>query len=49
MIRPRHAALPFLTIGIALIVIGISGNRTFLYVGIPFLLIALVTILRSRH
>jgi hypothetical protein len=48
--RPRHAALPFLTIGIALVTIGATGNnRTFLYAGIPFLLIAIVTLLRSRH
>ena len=49
MIRPRQIALPFLTIGIALIVIGISGDRTFLYAGIPFLVIALVTLLRTRR
>ena len=36
-VQPRRAT------GIALIVIGISGNRTFLYVGIPFLVIYLVS------
>ena len=47
--RPRQAAYPFLAVGIALMAIGASGNRTFVYVGIAFIVIALVTLLRGRR
>jgi len=47
--RSRFAGLPFLTIGIALIAVGISGNRTLMYTGLPFLVLGFVLLARSRR
>ena len=38
----RNLAVVFLVLAIAFIVIGLSGQRTFLYVGIVFLIIAIL-------
>jgi hypothetical protein len=40
---------PFLALGIAFIVIGITTQRAFLYVGIVFLAIAVGMLVRSRR
>jgi hypothetical protein len=47
--KSTRAAIPFLTIGVALIAIGISGNRTFMYAGLPFLVLGFVLLMRSRR
>lgn len=38
----HRAAMVFLILAIAFIAIGISGRRTFLFVGIAFLVVALL-------
>ena len=40
----RRAA-PFIVLGIAFLAIGLSGNRTFIYAGVVFMLIGII---RSR-
>ena len=47
----RTASMAFFALAIAFIGIGISGQRTFLYVGIAFLVIAVLRLIRSstRH
>jgi hypothetical protein len=40
---------PFLAIGIAFVAIGISGQRTLLYVGVVFVLIGIALLVRSRR
>lgn len=40
---------PFLVIGIALLSIGIIGQRTFLYAGVVFVLIGIAGLMRSRR
>jgi LPXTG-motif cell wall-anchored protein len=47
----RYAPFPFLALAIAFIAIGASGQRTFIYVGIVFLVLAIVMLRkrRSRH
>ena len=40
---------PFLVMGIAFIALGISGQRTFLYVGVVFLLIGMAWLVRNRR
>ncbi|HKO43974.1 MAG TPA: hypothetical protein VJU84_11920 [Pyrinomonadaceae bacterium] len=40
---------PFLVIAIAFVALGISGQRTFLYVGVVFLLIGIALLARSRR
>jgi hypothetical protein len=44
----RYAPFPFLTVGIVFIAIGATGQRTLIYVGIVFLILALVMILKLR-
>jgi len=44
----RYAPFPFLTVGIAFIALGISGQRTFIYLGIVFLVLALVMFIKIR-
>ena len=44
----RYAPFPFLTVGIAFIAIGATGQNTLLYVGIVFLVLALVMIVKLR-
>ncbi len=38
----RYSFAPFLVLGIAFIALGISGQRTFIYSGIVFLVVGLV-------
>ena len=39
----------FLALAIAFIAIGLSGQRTFIYIGIVFLVVALLRLRRSRR
>jgi hypothetical protein len=43
----RKAAFPFVAIAIAFIAIGISGQRTFIYVGAVFLVVAILGLVRN--
>jgi hypothetical protein len=43
----RTASMIFFGIAIAFIGIGITGQRTFLYIGIAFLVLAVVRLLRA--
>jgi hypothetical protein len=45
----RKIAYVFLVLAIAFIVIGITGQRTFIYVGIAFLVVALLRMLPRRR
>jgi hypothetical protein len=44
----RYAPFPFLTLGLTFIAIGVSGQSTLMYVGIVFLILALVMFLKLR-
>ena len=44
----RNVALVFLVLAIAFITIGLCGRRTFIFVGIAFLVVALLRWLRAR-
>lgn len=44
----RNAAMVFLVLAIAFITIGLSGRRTFIFVGIAFLVVALLRWRRGR-
>jgi hypothetical protein len=45
----RNVALVFLVLAIAFIAIGLSGQRTFIYVGVAFLAVALLRFLPRRR
>lgn len=45
--KTRRAGFPFIALGIAFVVLGITTNRTFLYVGIIFIVAAFVLLGRS--
>ncbi len=45
----RYRFAPFMTLAIAFIVIGISGQRTFIYVGIAFLVLAIAMMRKTRN
>ena len=45
----QRAAFPFIALGIAFVAFGVASNRTFLYVGIAFIIAALVLMARSRR
>ena len=45
----RYAPFPFFALAIAFIAIGATGQRTFIYVGIVFLVLALVMILKRKR
>jgi hypothetical protein len=45
----RNIALVFLVLAIAFIAIGISGQRTFLFVGLAFLAVAMLRFLPRRR
>ena len=42
----RNAYLALFAIGIAFVTIGFSGQRTFIYIGLAFLLIAVIRLVR---
>lgn len=42
------SGIPFIALGTAFLGIGIVGQRTFLYVGIAFLIIGLLLLRRTR-
>jgi hypothetical protein len=44
----RHVHYAFFAMAIAFLAIGLSGQRTFIYVGIAFMFIALARLLRTR-
>lgn len=44
----RRVAMVFLILAIAFIAIGLSGRRTFIFVGIAFLVVALLRWRRAR-
>lgn len=44
----RYAPFPFFALAIAFIAIGATGQRTFIYVGIAFLVLALVMMRKLR-
>ena len=44
----RYSFAPFLALAIAFIAIGVSGQRTFIYFGIVFLILALVMLRKRR-
>lgn len=44
----RNAHFAFLTLGIAFIAIGLSGQRAFIYIGLVFLIIAFLRWRRAR-
>lgn len=44
----RRVAMVFLILAIAFIAIGLSGRRTFIFVGITFLVVALLRWRRAR-
>ena len=44
----RQAGLGLLALGIALVAIGISSNRTFMYAGVAFIIISLIPLIRGR-
>ena len=43
----RQVGFPFLAVAIAFIAIGISSNKTFMYVGVVFLIIGFGLLLRG--
>ena len=43
----RKAGLPFITLGVALIAIGLTTNRTFMFAGLAFIFVALGLMLRG--
>jgi hypothetical protein len=45
----RNIAIVFLVLAIAFIAIGISGQRTFLFVGLAFLVVAMLRFLPRRR
>jgi LPXTG-motif cell wall-anchored protein len=44
----RYRFAPFLALAIAFIAIGVTGQRTFIYIGIVFLILALVMLRKRR-
>ncbi|HEX5707857.1 MAG TPA: hypothetical protein VFX96_11210 [Pyrinomonadaceae bacterium] len=45
----QKAPFPFLALGVAFIVIGITTQRAFLYVGLVFLAVAVAMLVRGRR
>jgi hypothetical protein len=44
----RNVAMVFLILAIAFIAVGLSGRRTFIFVGVAFLVVALLRWRRGR-
>ena len=44
----RYSFAPFLALAIAFIAIGVTGQRTFIYIGIVFLILPLVMLRKRR-
>ena len=44
----RYRFAPFLALAIAFIAIGVTGQRTFIYIGIVFVILALVMLRKRR-
>jgi len=44
----RNAYIAFLVLGIAFIAIGYRGQRAFIYIGMVFLVVAFLRLLRTR-
>ncbi len=44
----RYAPYPFVTLAIAFIAIGATGQRTFMYMGIAFFVLALAMMAKMR-
>ena len=44
----RYAFAPFISLGIAFIALGISGQRTFIPIGVVFLIIGAVLLRKGR-
>jgi hypothetical protein len=47
--KTQRAGFPFIALGIAFVVLGITSNRTFLYVGIVFIVAAFALLARARR
>jgi len=45
----RNAALVFLVLAVAFIAIGLAGQRTFIWVGLAFLVVAMLRLLPRRR
>ncbi|HEV2885257.1 MAG TPA: hypothetical protein VGW36_10385 [Pyrinomonadaceae bacterium] len=45
----RTLPIVFLILALTFIVIGISGQRAFIYVGVGFLVVALLRFIRTRN
>lgn len=45
----RYSFAPFLALAIAFIVIGVSGQRTFLYIGLVFMVLGIVMFGKGRR
>ena len=45
----RKVGFPFLALGVALVAIGITSNKTFMYAGVAFLIISFAMIFRGRR
>lgn len=43
----RTISMVFFSIGIALVTIGLTANRTFLYVGVAFLVLAIARLIQA--
>ncbi|HEX8422118.1 MAG TPA: hypothetical protein VF634_01840 [Pyrinomonadaceae bacterium] len=41
--------IPFIALGTAFLGIGIASQRTFIYVGLVFLILGIVLLRRTRH
>ena len=45
----RYSFAPFLVIGIAFVVLGISGQRAFLAIGLAFIVLGLIMAIRMKR
>jgi glucose dehydrogenase len=47
--RTLRAGFPFIALGVAFIALGAAGSRTFLYVGIVFVVVGFILLARARR